>query len=67
MKEYSYTSTPPPGPCGLLQGETLHNIILTSLNFTILQARRLFYIKVYMLLLFISSGLVNIRNVSSKL
>jgi len=23
MKEYSYTSTPPLGPCGLLQVETL--------------------------------------------
>ena len=23
MKEWSYTSTPPLGPCGLLQGETL--------------------------------------------
>ena len=29
MKEESYTSTPPLGPCGLLQGETLHLPYLT--------------------------------------
>jgi hypothetical protein len=29
MKDYSYTSTPPLGPCGLLQGEPLPYLYLT--------------------------------------
>ena len=28
MKEQSYTSTPPLGPCGLLQGETLPTYLI---------------------------------------
>jgi len=31
MKEWSYTSTPPLGPFGLLQGETLPYLTLPSL------------------------------------